>query len=285
MKYLFRKEEIIAVEDKFCDDLLFEALSTPCKAIKNEARTFALQPGELYYNVLFNIDDMKTKGILEYQRYCNKALWDDMLSDFLDKADDVDREEVERSVGIVMFATATVLIRSGLPKYTSIASVLIRRTEEHLPDFCDILQRKFESGFSIIDKVAIQKSIADYLESERNISAEIEQTWDELVYSSTPSAQHDDIDEYDVPQLKIASGKKTSMIIVLEAMYKAGWIVDANGRALTNRDEAINYIMDKVFGEPVNNIAQLVNAAKDPTRNKDGIEKYFNELISASKKK
>ena len=43
--------------------------------------------------------------------------------------------------------------------------------------------------------------------------------------------------------------------------------------------------MDKVFGEPVNNIAQLVNAAKDPTRNKDGIEKYFNELISASKKK
>ena len=271
MKYLFRKEEIIAVEDKFGDDLLFEALSTPCKAIKNEARTFALQPGELYYNVLFNIDDMKTKGILEYQRYCNKALWDDMLSDFLDKADDVDREEVERSVGIVMFATATVLIRSGLPKYTSIASVLIRRTEEHLPDFCDILQRKFESGFSIIDKVAIQKSIADYLESERNISAEIEQTWDELVYSSTPSAQHDDIDEYDVPQLKIASGKKTSMIIVLEAMYKAGWIVDANGRALTNRDEAINYIMDKVFGEPVNNIAQLVNAAKDPTRNKDGI--------------
>jgi hypothetical protein len=147
------------------------------------------------------------------------------------------------------------------------------------------LQRKFESGFSIIDKVAIQKSIADYLESERNISAEIEQTWDELVYSSTPSVQHDVIDEYDVPQLKIANGKKTSMIIVLEAMYKAGWIVDANGRALTNRDEAINYIMDKVFGEPVNNIAQLVNAAKDLTRNKDGIEKYFNELITASKKK
>ena len=247
MKYLFRKEEIIAVEDKFGDDLLFEAL-TPCKAIKNEARTFALQPGELYYNVLFNIDDMKTKGILEYQRYCNKALWDDMLSDFLDKADDVDREEVERAVGIVMFATATVLIRSGLPKYTSIASVLIRRTEEHLSDFCDILQRKFESGFSIIDKVAIQKSIADYLESERNISAEIEQTWDELVYSSTPSVQHDVI---------------VTVVLVL----------------------AINYIMDKVFGEPVNNIAQLVNAAKDQTRNKDGIEKYFNELITASKKK
>ena len=240
MKYLFRKEEIIAVEDKFGDDLLFEAL-TPCKAIKNEARTFALQPGELYYNVLFNIDDMKTKGILEYQRYCNKALWDDMLSDFLDKADDVDREEVERAVGIVMFATATVLIRSGLPKYTSIASVLIRRTEEHLSDFCDILQRKFESGFSIIDKVAIQKSIADYLESERNISAEIEQTWDELVYSSTPSVQHDVIDEYDVPLDKAhVHGYYDQMISLLCSML---------GSALkTNSSLAFAVLCNKLTG-------------------------------------
>ncbi len=285
MKYLFRKEENIVVEDKFGDDLLYETLSTPCKAFKNVARTFALQPGELYYNVLFNIDEMKMKGILEYQRYCNKALWDEMLSGFLDKADDVDRTEVERAVGIVMFATATVLIWSELPRYTSIASVLIRRIEEHLPNFCDILQCKFDSGFSVIDKVAIQKSIVDYLESDRNISAEIEQTWEELIYSTTPSIRHDDTNEYDAPYLRIAHGKKTSMIIVLESMYKAGWIVDANGRALTNRDEAINYIMDKVFGEPDNNIAQLVNAAKDLTRNKDGIERYFNELMSASKKK
>ena len=130
MKYLFRKEEREAVEDKFCDELVFEAMRVPCQAMMNEAKTFAMHPSELFYHVLFTIDDIRSRTLVAAQRYCDKALWDDILSDIRDKAEYCDQEEVSRVVGMILYGTAMVLIWSGKPAYTSISGVLMKQVEE-----------------------------------------------------------------------------------------------------------------------------------------------------------
>ena len=85
----------------------------------------------------------------------------------------------------------------------------------------------------------------------------------------------------DYSSLRIAQGKQTSMIVILEAMYKAGWIEKANGEKVTNRDDVIKEILKRAFNATKASPTQILQAAKDPIKNKSGIGKYFGELKSA----
>ena len=273
MKYLFRKEEREAVEDKFCDELVFEAMRVPCQAMMNEAKTFAMQPSELFYHVLFTIDDIRSRTLVAAQRYCDKALWDDILSDIRDKAEYCDQEEVSRVVGMILYGTAIVLIWSGKPAYTSISGVLMKQVEAHVPDYADKMSKRFNDGFSIPDATALRQSITDYLESERQISAEIEEVMDEIPLASVKAPT---ISE--PVTIGLAKGKETSVLVVLEAMYKAGWLVDADKKPLTNRDEALKQIMKNAFGKDNTNVSQLLGSVKNRNKAK-GKQSIFDELL------
>lgn len=273
MKYLFRKEEREAVEDKFCDELMFEAMRVPCQALTNEAKTFAMHPSELFYHVLFTIDDIRSRTLVAAQRYCDKALWDDILSDIRDKAEYCDQEEVSRVVGMILYGTAMVLIWSGKPAYTSISGVLMKQVEAHVPDYADKMSKRFNDGFSIPDATALRQSITDYLESERQISAEIEEVMDEIPLASVKAPT---ISE--PVTIGLAKGKETSVLVVLEAMYKAGWLVDADKKPLTNRDEALKQIMKNAFGKDNTNVSQLLGSVKNRNKAK-GKQSIFDELL------
>ena len=273
MKYLFRKEEREAVEDKFCDELVFEAMRVPCQAMMNEAKTFAMHPSELFYHVLFTIDDIRSRTLVAAQRYCDKALWDDILSDIRDKAEYCDQEEVNRVVGMILYGTAMVLIWSGKPAYTSISGVLMKQVEAHVPDYADKMSKRFNDGFSIPDATALRQSITDYLESERQISAEIEEVMDEIPLASVKAPT---ISE--PVTIGLAKGKETSVLVVLEAMYKAGWLVDADKKPLTNRDEALKQIMKNAFGKDNTNVSQLLGSVKNRNKAK-GKQSIFDELL------
>lgn len=273
MKYLFRKEEREAVEDKFCDELVFEAMRVPCQAMMNEAKTFAMHPSELFYHVLFTIDDIRSRTLVAAQRYCDKALWDDILSDIRDKAEYCDQEEVSRVVGMILYGTAMVLIWSGKPAYTSISGVLMKQVEAHVPDYADKMSKRFNDGFSIPDATALRQSITDYLESERQFSAEIEEVMDEIPLASVKAPT---ISE--PVTIGLAKGKETSVLVVLEAMYKAGWLVDADKKPLTNRDEALKQIMKNAFGKDNTNVSQLLGSVKNRNKAK-GKQSIFDELL------
>ena len=63
-----------------------------------------------------------------------------------------------------------------------------------------------------------------------------------------------------VPQLptclKIAEKKKTSVMVVLHAMYKAGWIIGST------RDDTIKEAARLLFGEKITSLRQLLSSAK-----------------------
>lgn len=273
MKYLFRREEREAVEDKFCDELMFEAMRVPCQTMMNEAQTFALHPSELFYHVLFTIDDIRSRTLVAAQRYCDKAIWDDILSDIRDKAEDCDQEEINRVVGTILYGTAMILIWSGKPAYTSIIGMLMKQVEAHVPDYTDKMSKRFNDGFSIPDAKALRQSIADYLNSERQLSAEMEEVMDAipLATAKTPTIS-------EPVTIGLAKGKETSVLVVLEAMYKASWLVDADKKPLTNRDDALRQIMKNAFGKDNTNVSQLLGSVKNRNKAK-GKQSILEELL------
>ena len=273
MKHLFRREEREAVEDKFCEEPIYEAMRVPCQAMMNEAQTFALHPSELFYHVMFTIDDIRSRKLTAARRYCDKAIWDDILSDIRDKAEDCDQEEVNHVVGMILYGTAMVLIWSGKPTYTSVIGVLMKQVEAHIPDYTDKMNKKFNDGFSIPEVGALRQSIADYLDSERQISVEMDELMDAIPLASakTPTIS--------VPvSIGLARGKETSVLVVLEAMYKAGWLVDAKKKPLTNRDETLKQIMKNAFGKESTNVSQLLGSLKNRNKSKDK-KMIFDELL------
>jgi hypothetical protein len=68
------------------------------------------------------------------------------------------------------------------------------------------------------------------------------------------------------------------VLVVLEAMYKAGWLVDADKKPLTNRDEALKQIMKNAFGKDNTNVSQLLGSVKNRNKAK-GKQSIFDELL------
>lgn len=62
----------------------------------------------------------------------------------------------------------------------------------------------------------------------------------------------------------IKDGKKTGIVVVLEGMAKAGWLVDHRGDKLTNIGDSVELILEKLFNDKnPKNEAQLLSHAKN----------------------
>ena len=61
----------------------------------------------------------------------------------------------------------------------------------------------------------------------------------------------------------IKDGKKTGIVVVLEGMAKAGWLVDHRGDKITNIGDSVELILEKLFNDKnPKNEAQLLSHAK-----------------------
>lgn len=75
----------------------------------------------------------------------------------------------------------------------------------------------------------------------------------------------------------IAKGKKTGVVLALEAMAKAGWIVDSQGVRVKSTGKAVEQILDIVFNDKkCENARQILSHAKNV--NKKDFSSYFKEL-------
>lgn len=62
----------------------------------------------------------------------------------------------------------------------------------------------------------------------------------------------------------IKDGKKTGIVVVLEGMAKAGWLVDHRGDKITNIGDSVELILEKLFNDKnPKNEAQLLSHAKN----------------------
>ena len=76
----------------------------------------------------------------------------------------------------------------------------------------------------------------------------------------------------------MANGKKTAVVILLKGMYDRGWLDDAEGNKLSNRDKAIREIMKNAFGEENVSSAQILSQIKNRNKTLEEID-YINELF------
>lgn len=107
--------------------------------------------------------------------------------------------------------------------------------------------------------------------SDCRISEQIELLLDEL--------QGGNLDESKAEDSGIRfKGSQTALMYVLEAMHKADWFTDAEGKPIRSKDKVIKAVMRHAFGIENPNLSQLRNAAKN--RNYKQPSDYFDDLKS-----
>lgn len=274
---LFRSDEREAVENSFGHEPLYSLLAGTTRRIMNGAETLVLHPAELFYQAFYIIDTLHGLPPREQVAWCGVELWDE-LYDYLrhEKQVAAPQEELQLAIATIMQAAYELLVRSADRRYLSAAAALKRALVKESGDsLSDLLDSEFHKGFKRLDEDEQAQLISPYLQGGRYYSDEIADLLDAMPpvaagQEAVPAAGQEALTSH----VRIAPRKKSAVMRVLNAIYKAGWLVDEEGKRLTNRNTALHQILRSAFGIDCNHIDQLLN----PSNNPDNAAKAKEEL-------
>ena len=274
---LFRSDEREAVENSFGHEPLYSLLAGTTRRIMNGAETLVLHPAELFYQAFYIIDTLHGLPPREQVAWCGVELWDE-LYDYLrhEKQVDAPQGELQLAIATIMQAAYELLVRSADRRYLSAAAALKRALVKESGDsLSDLLDSEFHKGFKRLDVEEQAQLISPYLQGGRYYSDEIADLLDAMPpvaagQEAVPAAGQEALTSH----VRIAPRKKSAVMRVLNAIYKAGWLVDEEGKRLTNRNTALRQILRSAFGIDCNHIDQLLN----PSNNPDNAAKAKEEL-------
>lgn len=274
---LFRSDEREAVENSFGHEPLYSLLAGTTRRIMNGAETLVLHPAELFYQAFYIIDTLHGLPPREQVAWCGVELWDE-LYDYLhhEKQVAAPQEELQLAIATIMQAAYELLVRSADRRYLSAAAALKRALVKESGDsLSDLLDSEFHKGFKRLDEDEQAQLISPYLQGGRYYSDEIADLLDAMPpvaagQEAVPAAGQEALTSH----VRIAPRKKSAVMRVLNAIYKAGWLVDEEGKRLTNRNTALRQILRSAFGIDCNHIDQLLN----PSNNPDNAAKAKEEL-------
>lgn len=274
---LFRSDEREAVENSFGHEPLYSLLAGTTRRIMNGAETLVLHPAELFYQAFYIIDTLHGLPPREQVAWCGVELWDE-LYDYLrhEKQVAAPQEELQLAIATIMQAAYELLVRSADRRYLSAAAALKRALVKESGDsLSDLLDSEFHKGFKRLDEDEQAQLISPYLQGGRYYSDEIADLLDAMPsvaagQEAVPAAGQEALTSH----VRIAPRKKSAVMRVLNAIYKAGWLVDEEGKRLTNRNTALRHILRSAFGIDCNHIDQLLN----PSNNPDNAAKAKEEL-------
>lgn len=233
-----------ALEEKLAEDSMFSSIRGTCLRVMNDAKEIKLHPTELYYLACCVIDRTKGQSISQAESYSMYEAWyeyDEVLRDIYGG---VSEHERHSALALIMQTCAEWLLRSRDMSRLGIVSNLKLQIAYHTSEeFSGRLDEEFRRGFCGVDEDRFAGIVYDYLQGERLISEEI----DSLLESMDGDAGMEN-PSVAPSSIRIAPRKKTSVLTVLNAMYKAGWFTDVDGKPLKNRDEALNDILRNAFG-------------------------------------
>ena len=263
-----------AVEDKYIGNVAFAAFRGPCFSLFNTRKTLALHPSELFYLCIYYIDQIKPLGILEAQQYCRTTVSGDLLYYLQEKTGKDDVPDFNLVKGQILLSVALFLEWSGDGKYVPLYTILTKEAVRMLDDATTKLLEKFHCDcMKYYNMNALNDFAKSYVKSEVFLSVEIEEMLDELTMNNVQ------VSGVEVTRLvHLADGKKTALVILLKRMYEKGWLVDAEGNRLTNRDNAIKEIIKNAFGEENVSPAQILSQIKNRNKTLEEID-YINELF------
>lgn len=264
---LFRSDEREAVENSFGHEPLYSLLAGTTRRIMNGAETLVLHPAELFYQAFYIIDTLHGLPPREQVAWCGVELWDE-LYDYLhhEKQVAAPQEELQLAIATIMQAAYELLVRSADRRYLSAAAALKRALVKESGDsLSDLLDSEFHKGFKRLDVDEQAQLISPYLQGGRYYSDEIADLLDAMPpvaagQEAVPAAGQEALTSH----VRIAPRKKSAVMRVLNAIYKAGWLVDEEGKRLTNRNTALRQILRSAFGIDCNHIDQLLNPSNNP---------------------
>lgn len=264
---LFRSDEREAVENSFGHEPLYSLLAGTTRRIMNGAETLVLHPAELFYQAFYIIDTLHGLPPREQVAWCGVELWDE-LYDYLrhEKQVAAPQGELQLAIATIMQAAYELLVRSAERRYLSAAAALKRALVKESGDsLSDLLDSEFHKGFKRLDEDEQAQLISPYLQGGRYYSDEIADLLDAMPpvaagQEAVPAAGQEALTSH----VRIAPRKKSAVMRVLNAIYKAGWLVDEEGKRLTNRNTALRQILRSAFGIDCNHIDQLLNPSNNP---------------------
>ena len=250
-QHLFCNDDCEAVEDKYGNHIVYRAFRAPCLSIGRETRTFSLHPSDLFYQCFYTLDELKSKTANEGKGYCTYELYNELEDYIYRKVSDTDDEEVRLAVCTILQAVAEFLIHSGSEFYTLAALV-----KEKMPEETSLkLNNLFRQGFRCVNEEEATRFMADYMKSDECLTEEIQALLDE---------QEEPLQVEAESTLRIAEGKKRSVVVVLKAMIESGWVEDVDGGRPKNIEKAINEILRTAFGETKKTaLSQTVKPSND----------------------
>lgn len=236
IQHLFCKEECEAVEDDYGNHIVYRAFRAPCLSLGRETRTFSIHPSDLFYQCFYTLDELKSKTASEGKGYCAYELFNELENYVNRKVSDVDEEEVKLAVCAILQAVAEFLVHSGREFYT-----LAELVKEKIPGEISLkLDNLFRQGFRCVNEEEATRFMVAYMKSNQCLSEEIHALLDEQEESVQEDPEH---------TLRIADGKKRSVVVALKAIIESDWVEDVNGGRPTNIEKAVNEILRLAFGE------------------------------------
>lgn len=263
-----------AVEDKYIGNVAFAAFRGPCYSLFNTKKTLALHPSELFYLCIYYIDQIKPLGILEAQQYCRTTVSGDLLNYLQEKIGKDDNLDFNLVKGQILLSVALFLEWSGDGKYVPLIDILTREASYGVDAETFRLLGLFHGDCSKYhDMKDLKEYAGNYVKTTEFLFDEIEDMLEEL-----PTDDERDSGEEVSRYVHLANGRKTALVILLKRMYEKGWLVDAEGNKLSNRDKAIREIMKNAFGEENVSPAQILSQIKNRNKTMEEID-YINELF------
>ena len=248
-------------------------LQNPSKSLERKMSSVRLSPEEVFLEVMTLVDyafEDHNKAEMDFM-----GLHDQLFCDIRDLCThDTDEKEVALAASEIIFVVSVLLTMTDIHSYRKMGMTLVGQISN---DNYTALTELFNPYIERIGENKINTYLKEYLRSDDFISDEIHyriQSVPKLVKLPSATAAAEQKSE-----IRIAKRKKTSVLIVLNAMYKAGWFVDENGKELTNRDVTLNNILKYAFGiNKPTAISQTINPSENTDTRKQ--EKLIDKLIN-----
>ena len=282
---LFKPNERLLVEEKFLDTAAYEFLKGACERSMNEGcneglahgegkllvhgeSKARLHPAELFYQCFIILDTLKCKSPTLRVAYCNERVWDELLGYFRDNGFSWPLAELHLIIGCIMQGAAELLLRAGREHLSEVAA-LKRQIQRHAPLSGRALDQAYRSSLRSMDEEKLVCMMDGYMEAEEKMySDDINALLDELEKTEVSSEKYTsgeyEVSAASVSSVRIARQKKTSVLVVLNAMFKAGWFVAEDGSELKNRDVALNDVLRHAFAiDKYTAISQTINPSNN----------------------
>lgn len=162
-----------AVEDKYEDNIIFRFLRFVCNPIMSDAVSYAIYPGELFYNCIYTIDTLRKCKTKQHLHECATMVVDDIFRYFNEKNLYKSNIEVRHAICLVTYGVERCLAFLDRTEYITPISIIDMRLQQIDPGYLIFLRKRFNKATKEIGEQLLKDYMNTYFASKELLSNEI----------------------------------------------------------------------------------------------------------------